>query len=273
MNACCVVRPPVIDLATDIPSDLQWFNMLLSKLALRLRSNVAHGLPSSEFAISRVHDAFQLLKSGGNVGKVVVCSPFARLVPVDLRPDAGRSAERAHVVRQPTHARVDLHAVQCIVEGIAGHNVSADAPLMEAGVDSLGAVELRNQLQRAAGAEVPSTLMFDHPTSRQLVAALSREPALGVCSDGARRAVDVPSRGASVCVDGVKRDLWRCERAGRGVARDAVRPGCRGVGAGGAVGGGRTVRRGVARAEPRSARRLRERRAARGQRGVCDLSS
>ena len=40
---------------------------------------------------------------------------------------------------------------------------------MEAGVDSLGAVELRNQLQRAVGEGLlSSTLMFDHPTARQV---------------------------------------------------------------------------------------------------------
>ena len=37
-----------------------------------------------------------------------------------------------------------------VVRRTAGGSVDADAPLMEAGVDSLGAVELRNQLQRAA---------------------------------------------------------------------------------------------------------------------------
>ena len=39
-----------------------------------------------------------------------------------------------------------------MVKRTAGGSVDADAPLMEAGVDSLGAVELRNQLQGAAGA-------------------------------------------------------------------------------------------------------------------------
>eukprot|EP00966_Prymnesium_polylepis_P125052 2891900-Prymnesium_polylepis.1 len=45
---------------------------------------------------------------------------------------------------------------------------------MESGVDSLGAVELRNQLQGMADQSVtlPSTLVFDYPTARQLVGLL-----------------------------------------------------------------------------------------------------
>ena len=57
-----------------------------------------------------------------------------------------------------------------LVQRTAGGTVDADAPLMEAGLDSLGAVELRNGLQAAAGEGValPSTLIFDYPTAREL---------------------------------------------------------------------------------------------------------
>ena len=68
---------------------------------------------------------------------------------------------------------ISLSAVLEMVKRVSGGAVNADAPLMEAGVDSLGAVELRNQLQGAAGGEsLPSTLVFDHPTARQLASML-----------------------------------------------------------------------------------------------------
>ena len=85
MATASAATPVVIDLATDIPSDLGWTNRLLQKLAARLRCDIAHGLPTVEFPLSRVHDAFQLLKSGGNVGKVLLSSPFMSLTQVRLR--------------------------------------------------------------------------------------------------------------------------------------------------------------------------------------------
>ena len=46
-------------------------------------------------------------------------------------------------------ALIGLETVMSLVQRTAGSAVDADAPLMEAGLDSLGAVELRNQLQQA----------------------------------------------------------------------------------------------------------------------------
>ena len=80
---------------------------------------------------------------------------------------------------EPQGCAVSLAAVLEMVNRTAGGTVDADAPLMEAGVDSLGAVELRSQLQSLAprGASLPSTVVFDHPTARQLITLLDGEQA------------------------------------------------------------------------------------------------
>ena len=95
---------------------------------------------------------------------------------------------------------ISLEAVLQMVQNVAGGAVDADAPLMEAGIDSLGAVELRNTLQAAAGEGValPSTLVFDHPTVRQLVTVLQpTQPAsaAAVCTNRTTLA------SAGVCAD------------------------------------------------------------------------
>eukprot|EP00964_Phaeocystis_antarctica_P041623 scaffold23810_cov87-Phaeocystis_antarctica.AAC.1 len=62
--------------------------------------------------------------------------------------------------------------VRAVVSEVIGRDVDADTPLLEAGLDSLGAVELRSRLaQRLGGdaeAALPETLVFDYPTVRQL---------------------------------------------------------------------------------------------------------
>ena len=54
-----------------------------------------------------------------------------------------------------------------------GHTLSDDQPLMEAGLDSLGAVELRSELAAAFDLDVPATLTFDYPSIAALGAYFS----------------------------------------------------------------------------------------------------
>ena len=51
--------------------------------------------------------------------------------------------------------------------------ISANTPLMEAGVDSLGATELQRALSEHLSTEFEATLLFDHPSIDSIVGAYS----------------------------------------------------------------------------------------------------
>jgi acyl carrier protein len=51
----------------------------------------------------------------------------------------------------------------CVAE-VLGTQVAGDAALMAAGIDSLGATELQRALSDEFSAELPATLLFDHPS-------------------------------------------------------------------------------------------------------------
>ncbi len=55
---------------------------------------------------------------------------------------------------------------------ILGHEVDTMEPLTAAGLDSLGAVELRNSLEGELGMSLPATLLFDYPTAKDVVGFL-----------------------------------------------------------------------------------------------------
>ena len=66
---------------------------------------------------------------------------------------------------------VTLEMIMKSLESTTGTGVDADAPVKEAGLDSLGAVRARQAAaQQASGQTLPSTLIFDYPTARQLAA-------------------------------------------------------------------------------------------------------
>ena len=71
----------------------------------------------------------------------------------------------------------------------------ADARLVSEGLDSLGAVELRNLLQSQMGdVALPSSLVADNPTLRALDGAVNRMLASGGALDAEEQAIDERER-------------------------------------------------------------------------------
>lgn len=63
--------------------------------------------------------------------------------------------------------------VSAVVSSIMGHTPSPEQPLMEAGLDSLGSVELRNALCSRFSVQLPPTVTLDYPSIASLSAYLS----------------------------------------------------------------------------------------------------
>ena len=99
--------------------------------------------------------------------------------------------------------------VQAVVAGMLGE-LAPSQPLMEAGLDSLGAVELRNELGRRFGLELPATAVFDYPTTAALsafIVSLATEAAAVAASSLAAYPLPLVAAAASQQQRGAATDL------------------------------------------------------------------
>lgn len=77
-----------------------------------------------------------------------------------------------------------LGAVAGAVQAVAGiGDLAPETPLIAAGLDSLAAVELRNELQKALGVTLPGILIFDYPTPASLAAFLQQQLAAAAAAE------------------------------------------------------------------------------------------
>jgi len=127
----------------------------------------------------------------------------------------------------PACVSVGLDEVGVLAQAVIGQQVGPDTPLMQGGLDSLGAVELRNRLQHAVGTAmtIPSTIIFDAPTTRQLAAVCAGGggDALSACfvaEPGVRSALSARLAGVSAALPGRAASaaaVWLMMRCGQDV--------------------------------------------------------
>ena len=102
-----------------------------------------------------------------------------------VRPIAQERIKQTHTPPASLHGLLD--ELVGIATGLTGSSISPDAPLMSAGLDSIGAMELSTRLNGRLETELPTTLLFDHPSLRSIAGSLeigggdssSREAVLG----------------------------------------------------------------------------------------------
>ena len=66
-----------------------------------------------------------------------------------------------------------LNELKQIASEVINKDFSVDAPLMDAGLDSISATELSNKISAHLNTELSPTLLFDHPSLRSIADALS----------------------------------------------------------------------------------------------------
>ncbi|MET7293161.1 type I polyketide synthase, partial [Streptomyces griseoloalbus] len=158
------------------------------------------------------------------------------LVPARLRrvarasgPDAATESSWArHIAALPEDKRKEtvLDLVRTKVAAVLGHSgataVAPDRAFNDMGFDSMSGVELRNELARATGLRLPTTLVFDHPAPAPLAAyllgrAVTQEAPAAVTRRTARADEPIAIVGMACRYPGgvsSPEDLWRLVAGG-----------------------------------------------------------
>ena len=96
--------------------------------------------------------------------------------PTPNRPQSDLKLKKSAATKAGTRSRdVLLKELTGIAAEVTGTTIAADAPLMDSGLDSIGATELSNKISAHLNTELSPTLLFDHPSLQSIADALSAD--------------------------------------------------------------------------------------------------
>ena len=94
--------------------------------------------------------------------------------PTPSRPRSNPKLKKLAAAKAGPRSRdVLLEELTAIAAEVTGTTIAVDAPLMDSGLDSIGATELSNKMSAHLNTELSPTLLFDHPSLRSIADALS----------------------------------------------------------------------------------------------------
>ncbi|MFJ1805557.1 MULTISPECIES: SDR family NAD(P)-dependent oxidoreductase [unclassified Streptomyces] len=133
----------------------------------------------------------------GTAGTPATRKPAAA---VAIAPDAWRTRLTRAAPEHRAHLLLDLVRRESarVLGQPSASAIDPQTGLLDLGFDSLTAVELRNRLAGICGLDLPTTLVFDHPTSERLARHLEEE---------FRRTLEPGADDALAALDGLERAL------------------------------------------------------------------
>ena len=148
---------------------------------------VSVAVPSPPASAGQILDELLPVMAGRHTPSLPTCNTKGQM---NKMRNPGWRLLPCSATAQPQASRqgiIEGMAVGFSFPGVMGMDVPEDQPLMEAGLDSIGAVELRNAVSASFGIELPATVTFDYPTPHALAQYIAGQmaPAAGRLAAGA----------------------------------------------------------------------------------------